>query len=102
VIGDHVVVIAQVALAGSVHIGDKVIIAGQAGVAGHLHVGDGAIVGAKAAVTKDVEPGEYVIGVPAMPAAKFKRTQAGIMLLPKLKERVAELAERIRKLEDRG
>ncbi len=102
VIGDHVVVIAQVALAGSVHIGDKVIIAGQAGVAGHLHVGAGAIVGAKAAVTKDVEPGEYVIGVPAMPAAKFKRTQAGIMLLPKLKTRVTELAERIRKLEERG
>ena len=102
VIGDHVVVIAQVALAGSVHIGDKVIIAGQAGVAGHLHVGAGAVIGAKAAVTKDVEPGEYVIGVPAMPAAKFKRTQAGIMLLPKLKERVAELAQRIRKLEERG
>ena len=102
VIGDHVVVIAQVALAGSVHIGDKVIIAGQAGVAGHLHVGAGAVIGAKAAVTKDVEPGEYVIGVPAMPAAKFKRTQAGIMLLPKLKVRVTELAERIRKLEERG
>jgi hypothetical protein len=37
-----------------------------------------------------------------MPAAKFKRTQAGIMLLPKLKARVTELAERIRKLEERS
>ena len=102
VIGDHAVIIAQVAIAGSTHIGSKVIIAGQAGIAGHLQVGAGAIVGAKAAVTKDVEPGAYVIGVPAMPAAKFKRTQAGIMLLPKLKERVAELEERIRKLEENG
>ncbi len=99
VIGDHAVIIAQVAIAGSSHIGDKVIIAGQAGIAGHLHVGSGAVIGAKAAVTKDVESGAYMIGVPAMPAAKFKRTQAGMMLLPKLKERVAALEARIRTLE---
>lgn len=102
IIGDHVVIIAQTAIAGSTHIGSKVIIAGQAGVAGHLSVGDGAVIGAKAAVTKDVEPGAYMIGVPAMPAAKFKRAQAGIVLLPKLKERMADLAERVKKLEDRG
>lgn len=99
VIGDHSVLVAQVAIAGSTHIDEKVIIAGQAGIAGHVHIGAGAVIGAKAAVTKDVAAGEYVIGVPAMPAAKFKRTQAGIMLLPKLKERVAELEARIRKLE---
>jgi UDP-3-O-[3-hydroxymyristoyl] glucosamine N-acyltransferase len=99
IIGDHVVVIAQVAIAGSVHIGNKVIIAGQAGVAGHLRIGDGVVIGAKAAVTKDVEAGAYMIGVPAMPAAKFKRTQAGMLLLPKLKVRVTELEARIRKLE---
>jgi UDP-3-O-[3-hydroxymyristoyl] glucosamine N-acyltransferase len=102
VIGDYSVIIAQVAIAGSVHIGSKVIIAGQAGIAGHLHVGDGAVIGAKAAVTKDVEPGSYMIGVPAMPAQKFKRTQAGLILLPKLKERVTELAARVRKLEECG
>lgn len=102
VIGDHSVLVAQSAIAGSTHIGSKVIIAGQAGVAGHLYIGNGAVIGAKGAVTKDVEPGAYMIGVPAMPAAKFKRSQAGIMLLPKLKERVAELEARIRKLEERG
>jgi len=99
-IGDHAVIIAQVALAGSVHVGNKVIIAGQAGVAGHLHIGDGAVISAKAAVTKDVEPGSYMIGVPAMPAAKFKRVQAGMILLPKLKERVLELEKKIGEMED--
>jgi UDP-3-O-[3-hydroxymyristoyl] glucosamine N-acyltransferase len=99
VIGDHAVIIAQVGIAGSTHIGSKVIIAGQAGIAGHLHVGDGAVIGAKTAVIKDVEPGAYVMGIPAMPSAKFKRAQAGIMLLPKLKERIAGLENRIRKLE---
>ncbi len=101
IIGDHVVIVAQAGIAGSTSIGDKVILAGQSGVAGHLHVGAGAVIGAKAAVIKDVEPGVYVLGAPAMPAAKFKRNQAGIMLLPKLKERVAELQDRIRKLEER-
>lgn len=101
IIGDHVVIVAQVGIAGSTSIGDKVVLAGQCGVAGHLHVGAGAVIGAKAAVIKDVEPGAYVLGAPAMPAAKFKRNQAGIMLLPKLKERVAELQDRIRKLEER-
>ncbi|MCU0857286.1 MAG: UDP-3-O-(3-hydroxymyristoyl)glucosamine N-acyltransferase [Pontiellaceae bacterium] len=99
IIGDHCVIIAQVAIAGSVHVGNKVIFAGQSGVAGHLCVGDGAVIGAKAAVTKDVPAGAYMIGVPALPAQKFKKTQAGIMLIPKLKERLAALAERVSKLE---
>lgn len=98
VIGDHSVLVAQVAIAGSTHVGEKVVIAGQAGIAGHLHIGAGAVIGGKAAVTKDVAAGEYMMGVPAMPASKFKRTQAGVMLLPKLKERVAALEARIREL----
>lgn len=102
VIGDHSVLVAQSAVAGSTHIGRNVIIAGQAGLAGHIRVGDGAVVGATAAVSKDVEPGAYVLGIPAVPAGKFKRTQAGIMLLPKLKARVSELEDRIRKLEENG
>jgi len=102
VIGDHSVLVAQSAVAGSTHIGNKVIIAGQAGIAGHLHIGAGAVIAATSAVAKDVEPGAYVIGIPAVPAAKFKKAQAGIMLLPKLKERVAGLDERLRKLEERA
>ena len=102
VVGDHTVIVSQAAIAGSTHIGSKVIIAGQVGIGGHLHVGDGAVIGATAAVSKDVEAGAYVLGTPAMPAAKFKRTQANILLLPKLKVRVAELEARIRKLEEHG
>lgn len=101
IIGDHSVLVAQAAIAGSVHIGNKVILAGQSGVAGHLSIGNGAVIGAKAAVTKNVEAGAYMIGVPALPAQKFKRTQAGIMLIPKLKERMAALAERVSRLEER-
>jgi UDP-3-O-[3-hydroxymyristoyl] glucosamine N-acyltransferase len=101
-IGDHSILVAMSAVSGSTHIGNKVIIAGQAGLVGHIRVGDGAIIGAKSAVTKDVEAGAYMIGIPALPAQKFKRSQAAISLLPKLKERIAALDARIRSLETKG
>ncbi len=95
VIGDHVVIVAQTGIAGSAIIGEKVIIAGQVGVAGHLTVGAEAIIGARAAVFKNVSPGEYILGAPGMPAAKYKRSQAGIMLLPKLKKRLVALEKKV-------
>lgn len=95
IIGDHAVIIAQVAIAGSTTIGDRVILAGQSAVAGHLKVGGGAVIAGKSGVTKDVPPGEYVIGMPAIPASRFKRMNASILLLPKLKERVAALEKKL-------
>jgi len=100
VIEDHAVIIAQVAIAGSTTIGSKAIMAGQSAVGGHLKIGAGAVVGGQAAVTKDVPPGEYVIGFPAIPAAQFKRNQAGIMLLPKLKKRLMDLEKKVALLQD--
>lgn len=97
-IGDHSVIIAQVAIAGSTTLEDRVIMAGQSAVAGHLKVGSGAVVGAKAGVTKDVSPGEYVMGLPAIPAAKYKRNMASLALLPKLKERLTALEKKVSEL----
>lgn len=98
VIEDHAVIIAQVAIAGSATVGSKAIMAGQSAVAGHLKIGAGAIVGARAAATKDVPPGEYVLGFPAISAAKFKREQASIALLPKLKKRLANLEKKVNEI----
>lgn len=94
-IGDHAVIVAQTGIAGSSSLGSRVIMAGQSGATGHLKIGDGVVVGAKSAVTKDIAAGEYVIGFPAVPAATFKKNQAGIALLPKLKKRVAALEKRM-------
>jgi UDP-3-O-[3-hydroxymyristoyl] glucosamine N-acyltransferase len=102
VIGDHAVIVAQVAIAGSTSIGDKTILAGQCGVAGHLKIGSGVIVGGGSGVTKDIPDGSHVMGMPAIPAAKMKRNHASIMLLPKMKERIAALDVRLRKLEGNG
>ena len=90
-VGDCTGIIAQVGISGSSTIGSRVILYGQAGVAGHLEIGDGAVVGAQAGVTKDVPPGTYVSGYPAMPHDKAAKAHAGLMRLPQLKERVAEI-----------
>jgi len=95
VVGDHAVIVAQVAIAGSTTVGEKVIIAGQVGIAGHLTIGAGAIIGARATVFKNVPPGEYILGTPGMSAAKYKRSQAGIMLLPRLKKRLVALEKKV-------
>ena len=92
VIGDHSVIVAQSAIAGSATLGKKVVMAGHAGVAGHITIGDGVVIGAKAVATKSIPAGEYVLGSPAMPAAQYKRRQAGLAFLPKLKKRVAPMA----------
>ncbi|MGE4488665.1 MAG: UDP-3-O-(3-hydroxymyristoyl)glucosamine N-acyltransferase [Kiritimatiellales bacterium] len=97
-IGDHSVIVAQVGIAGSTSIGAKTILAGQAGVSGHIKIGSGVIIGPQSGVTKDIPDGAYVMGMPAVPVAKMKRTHAAIMLLPKMKERLAELERKIQQL----
>jgi UDP-3-O-[3-hydroxymyristoyl] glucosamine N-acyltransferase len=101
VIGDHAVIVAQVAIAGSCIIGEKAVIAGQAGIAGHLVVGAGAVVGGGAGVTKDVPPGVFVSGYPAAPHAKAAELHAHLSRLPQLKARVAELEKELKALRDK-
>jgi len=102
VIGDHSVIIAQSAIAGSATLGKNVIMAGHAGVVGHVHVGDGVVIGAKATATKNILPGEYLLGHPGVSAAKYKRQQAGVALLPKLKKRLIELEKKVASLQEDG
>jgi UDP-3-O-[3-hydroxymyristoyl] glucosamine N-acyltransferase len=99
VIGDHSVIVAQVGISGSSTLGEKVIIAGQAGVAGHLKIGAGSVIGARSGVVKDIPAGEYVMGFPAIPALKYKKMQAMISRIPKLKGKLAELEGKISQLQ---
>lgn len=98
VVGEHSVMCGQVGISGSTTIGSRVILAGQAGLAGHLEVGDGAIVGAQSGVMKDIEPKDFVIGSPAMPHLQYKKMVANTILLPKLKDKVKQLEERLDQL----
>ncbi len=100
-LGDHTVVAGMVAFAGSVRVGERVRIAGQAAIAGHLTIGDGAVIAGRAGVTKDVPPGAFVSGYPAMPHTQELRRQAHVARLPDLKKRVADLEQRLQQLERR-
>ncbi len=91
VIGEGSILVAQSGVAGSTRLGRRVILAGQAGVAGHLTLGEGAIVGAKSAALRDVPPGAFVLGHPAVDHRTWKRGQAILARLPDLLRRVASI-----------
>lgn len=98
IVGEHSVMCGQSGVSGSTTIGSRVILAGQAGLAGHLKVGDGAVVGAQAGVMKDVLANDFVMGSPAFPHLQYKKMVANALLLPKLKDKVRLLEERVNAL----
>ncbi len=101
-IGAGALLVAQVGVAGSTTIGERAILAGQAGVSGHLTIGAGARIGGGSAVFKDVPAGEDVFGIPAGPKIETLKQAALSKRLARYRDEVAELRERIRRLEERG
>jgi UDP-3-O-[3-hydroxymyristoyl] glucosamine N-acyltransferase len=98
VVGNHVILCGQVALAGSCQLDDYVVLGGNAGVADHIHVGKGAKAGAKAGIGKDVPPGEEVWGMFATERSNAFRSLAIYNKLPELQSRVKALEKEIEKL----
>jgi UDP-3-O-[3-hydroxymyristoyl] glucosamine N-acyltransferase len=95
-IGENTVLAAQTGVSGSSVIGKNVAIGGQVGIADHCEVEEDAVVGAQAGIPsgKVVRSGQIVWGTPARPLDKFKKQFAWFSRLP-------ELAERLKRLEDR-
>ena len=89
-IGKDCLIVAQVGVSGSVQIDDQVIVGGQAGFAGHLKIGKGAKIAGQAGITKDVEPGSYLKGNPALPVQLAHRISVLQRKLPELFNRFAE------------
>jgi UDP-3-O-[3-hydroxymyristoyl] glucosamine N-acyltransferase len=100
-IGRDVLLAAQVGIAGSTTIEDKVTLAGQVGVAGHLTLGKGVIATAQSGIPNSVEPGAFISGYPAIDNRDWLRASAVFRRLPELRRKVAELTERLEKLEQR-
>jgi UDP-3-O-[3-hydroxymyristoyl] glucosamine N-acyltransferase len=96
-IGAHTVMAAQVGLSGSCVIGKNVLIGGQTGFGEHCRVEDGAVIGGQSGVLggKTIRSGQTVWGTPARSLNKFKEQFAWQARLP-------ELAERIKKLEEKA
>lgn len=85
VLGRGCILAGQVGISGSTKLGDFVMAGGQAGFAGHLDIGSGARIAAKAGLMRDVESGETVCGIPAVPIASFMKQVATLQRLARKK-----------------
>lgn len=81
--GKWCVMVAQSGVAGSTKFGDYVAAGGQAGITEHLKIGSGARLAAQCGIMRNVNPGEVLLGSPAMPLKTFYRQLA---VLKKLEE----------------
>ncbi len=99
-IGERVVIAAQTGISGSVVIEDEVVIGGQVGFGDHTRVQKGAIIGSKAGILpgKIVRPGVWW-GIPVQPLEEYKRMNAHLGRLPKMREELQQLRARIDELE---
>ncbi len=88
VIGQHCIIVAGTAIAGSTVLGDYVTLGGQVGIAGHLKIGDRVMVGAQSGIGKDIPPGEVWFGSPATPMSVAKRSIAAVKMLDGFFKRV--------------
>ncbi len=101
IIGEDVVMAAQVGVSGSTEIGDGVMVAGQVGFVDHISVGAHTKIGAKSGVSKSLPADSVYFGAPARPINIAKRIEAVHSQLPDLLKRVKEQQKRIEELEKR-
>jgi UDP-3-O-[3-hydroxymyristoyl] glucosamine N-acyltransferase len=100
-VGEDVILVAQVGIAGSSRVGNRAMLAGQVGVADHVTIGAGAILTAQSGVPNDVPAGEIWSGTPSRPTSQQKRIWGGESQLPELIKRVRALEKRLKEIEER-
>ena len=95
-IGKRVVIAAQTGISGSTVIEDDCVIGGQVGFGDHATVKSGAIIGSQAGVLpgKIVRPGVWW-GTPVQPLDEYKRQNAMIKGLARLRQELKELKKRL-------
>ncbi|HZL72093.1 MAG TPA: UDP-3-O-(3-hydroxymyristoyl)glucosamine N-acyltransferase [Planctomycetota bacterium] len=99
IIGEHVLMAAMVAVAGSVKVEHHAMIGGQVAIGGHLTVGAGGILTGQAGLSKDLPPGAMYSGTPAEPHIARLRALAASHRVDGLLKEVRDLKNRIAKLE---
>ena len=96
-IGKRVVIASQTGISGSTVIEDDCVIGGQVGFGDHARVLSGAIIGSQAGVLpgKIVRPGVWW-GTPVQPLDEYKRQNAHVKGLARLKDEVKELKKQLK------
>lgn len=95
-IGKRVIIAAQTGISGSTIIEDDCVIGGQVGMGDHARVQSGAVIGSQAGVLpgKIVRPGVWW-GTPVQPLDEYKRQNAHIKGLARLKDDIKALKHQI-------
>jgi len=100
-VGEDSLLVAQVGISGSTRLGNSVMLAGQVGVAGHLQIGDRVKVGATAGIHHSIKPDQIIAGnFPGVPHDEWLSTYSNIRRLPRLKEALRRLEERVHRIEE--
>ncbi len=101
-IGKRVIIAAQTGISGSTVIEDDCVIGGQVGMGDHARVLSGAIIGSQAGVLpgKIVRPGVWW-GTPVQPLDEYKRQNAHVKGIGRLREQVKAIGEKLGRLEDK-
>jgi UDP-3-O-[3-hydroxymyristoyl] glucosamine N-acyltransferase len=101
VLGRHVLLAAQVGIAGSTVVGDHVVFGGQVGVGGHLTIGDRAKAVGQSGITNSVDADQFVSGYPAIDNSEWRRSSAVFRKLPEMRKQLRALEERLKQLEEK-
>ena len=94
-IGQDVLLIGAVQLAGSITIEDRVVMWGQVGSVGHITIGADATVPAQSGVSKSLPAGGVYRGSPAKPLREFMRLEARTRDLERMEARLRALEDRL-------
>src|SRR5204863_8205278 len=96
-IGKRVVIAAQTGISGSTVVEDDCVIGGQVGMGDHARVQSGAVIGSQAGVLpgKIVRPGVWW-GTPVQPLDEYKRQNAMMKSLGRLKEQIKEITRQLK------
>jgi UDP-3-O-[3-hydroxymyristoyl] glucosamine N-acyltransferase len=94
-LGPHCIFAGQSGTAGSVTLGAGVVLGGGSRVKDHARMGDRSMLAACSGVLADVQPGQIVSGVPAIPHRQHLRELAALRDLPGLQKEVRKLQEEL-------
>ncbi|HMJ09238.1 MAG TPA: UDP-3-O-(3-hydroxymyristoyl)glucosamine N-acyltransferase [Pyrinomonadaceae bacterium] len=102
-IGKRVVIAAQTGISGSTIVEDDCVIGGQVGMGDHARVLSGAVIGSQAGVLpgKIVRAGVWW-GTPVQPLDEYKRQNAHLKGIARLKEEIKALKERLDSIDPKG
>ncbi|EIC19947.1 UDP-3-O-(3-hydroxymyristoyl)glucosamine N-acyltransferase [Thiorhodovibrio frisius] len=102
-VGENTAMAACSGISGSTRIGRNCTLAGAVGMAGHLSIADNVHFSGMAMVTRSVrQSGVYSSGIPAMPAADWRRQVARFRQLDEMARRLKRLEARLAELMPEG